>query len=637
MFRFSIEDKIAFVIIIAGSLLRFYNFDGWSLSNDELSALTRLKYDSFSEMIEKGVRTNDMHPPGVQSFLWVWTHLFGTADSIVRLPFVLAGALSVWLFYLTGIRFFGKPAALLSTAAFAALQFPLLYSQLARPYSPGLFFSLLTVYAWSGLLWKDKKWNWKNAFLFITGGVGCMYSHYFSFMFAGLVGILGLFFLKKERWIAYIACGMAMFVFYIPALNVLVTQFSIGGLGGPEGWLGPPSKDALWKYLLFCLNDSLPLLLFYILFSSIVLILYRRNQVWSKQHTVSLILFISPALIAYYYSVYRNPVFQYSILLFNFPFLLLLLFSWFQPLQFTSKHVLPLLLIFCITLYSTVFANHFYSHQFFAPFSDVAEKCAFYTEKYEEAGVDATINVIHPDYIKHYSGKLKPVVKFLQYECNRPEQLIELKKLLADSRARCFIHAWSNNYHAPETDLMIKEYFPFLVEKDSFFNAGVLVYSKDSTLKRISEPPPLYEVSTGFEDNAWTADTLFKTDSIFCSGKKSMIISESTEFSPGIKDRAENIGFEKGAVFLLNFKYFSHRTTSELKVVVSVDRNGETILWRGYPLHLYPPARSGWTTYYAGYKLQENILADDFVSVYFYNPQKERVWIDELSFRVFPW
>ena len=63
-------------LLIAAAVFRFWNYNEWSLTNDELSALTRLKFDSFSEMLEKGVRTNDMHPMGVQSFLWVWTEIF---------------------------------------------------------------------------------------------------------------------------------------------------------------------------------------------------------------------------------------------------------------------------------------------------------------------------------------------------------------------------------------------------------------------------------------------------------------------------------------------------------------------------------------------------------------------------------
>lgn len=634
MSKLTPEGKIALVIFVLGSLMRFYNYDSWSLSNDELSALTRLKYDTYAEMIEKGVRTNDMHPVGVQSFLWVWTHCLGISVSVVRLPFVLFGVLSIFLFYLTARNFFGKQSALMSTGVFAALQFPVLYAQLARPYSPGLFFSLLTVYAWSNIVWKDEQWNWKSGLLFILGGLGCMYSHYFSFLFAGIVGLTGFFFIAKTKIRHYLLCGFLMAICYIPNLNVFMSQFSIGGLGGPEGWLGLPESDALWKYMLFCLNDNIFLVFFLCISAVFFIFRFRAEKHWTTQHTVALVFFTIPALIAYFYSVFINPVFQYSILLFSFPFLIILLCSWFKPIQFKPVHVIQVFFVFTVTAYTTVFANRFYTYQFFAPFSDVAERCAVYTDKYKMKKVDATINVIHPDYINYYAVNLNPQVHYLQYLCNRPEHFLELKKLVMESKAQVFIHAWSNNYHAPETEMIIQEKFPYLVEKDSFFNAGVLVYAKDSTLNRVNEPAVLYYLASDFEDDVWTKDSRFKTDSLSFSKSTSMYIGESYEFSPGIKDRAENVGFLKGATFELKCRYYSPIDLKELKLVVSIDRNGESVIWRGYPLSLFPVKKGEWVMFYAGYKLTEDILPDDLVSVYFYNPSKEKVWIDDIEFRV---
>ena len=84
MKNLSLEDKWAVLVLLVAAVLRFYNYADWSMSNDELSALTRLQFDSFGEMIQKGVRDNDMHPMGVQSFLWVWTHWFGLNETAVR-------------------------------------------------------------------------------------------------------------------------------------------------------------------------------------------------------------------------------------------------------------------------------------------------------------------------------------------------------------------------------------------------------------------------------------------------------------------------------------------------------------------------------------------------------------------------
>src|ERR1017187_6805898 len=101
------EALALLIILITGGILRFYNYADWSLSNDELSALTRLNFHSFHEMIEKGARI-DGHPVGVQIFLFYWIKLFGDSVASVRLPFVLAGILSILFAYLITERWFNR-------------------------------------------------------------------------------------------------------------------------------------------------------------------------------------------------------------------------------------------------------------------------------------------------------------------------------------------------------------------------------------------------------------------------------------------------------------------------------------------------------------------------------------------------
>ena len=636
MKNLSLEDKWAVLVLLVAAVLRFYNYADWSMSNDELSALTRLQFDSFGEMIQKGVRDNDMHPMGVQSFLWVWTHWFGLNETAVRLPFVVLGIGSVWLFYLTGRNFFGKSSALAAMAVFAALQFPILYSQLARPYSPGLFFSLLTAYAWSNIVWVNKEWRWRDGILFILGAVGCMYSHYFSFMFAGFVGLAGLIYLRGADLRKYLLCGVLMFLAYIPNVDVFIAQFSIGGLGGPEGWLGPPGKDALWKYVLYGLNDSLWLLLVLVGVALLFGRLYPKQDGLRSKRVMAFLFFILPALVAYFYSILKNPVFQYSILLFSFPFLLLWLFSWFQPAQWKMRETGIVVALLVLVSFSTVVAERFYSTQFFAPFKDVAEKCGAYQEKYKSKGTVVTVNVINKNYIHYYSERIQPSLNFSQYICNQTAHYVELKKIVDTSSARVFIHGWSNNYHAPETELIIAEKFPFLIERDTFFNAGVMVYSKDSTLGRIAEPVPVYSFRNDFEKEPWGNDSLNKSSAESFSGEYSLPMTDAKEFSPAIESRAENAGVEKGATFLFTCKYLSAASLAEMKLVVEVKRGEEIVLWRGYALNSFPAVNGEWTSFYAGYSFQEDIQPDDVMKAYIYNPNKEKAFIDDVDFRILP-
>ena len=96
------EITLSFIVLI-GAVLRFHHLGFTSLSNDELSAITRAQYESFSSMIQHGVMI-DFHPAGVEIFMYYWMKLFGDGVFIIRLPFAVAGVLSIFILYLLAKR-----------------------------------------------------------------------------------------------------------------------------------------------------------------------------------------------------------------------------------------------------------------------------------------------------------------------------------------------------------------------------------------------------------------------------------------------------------------------------------------------------------------------------------------------------
>src|ERR1051325_2365989 len=240
------EKNIFWLIIIIASVLRIYNYWNWSFTHDELGAFIRLNYHSFSELIREGVQNNDTHPAFVQLFLFGWTKIFGLSEAAIRLPFVLAGIGSVVLVYQISKKWFGTACAQFTSLTIAILDFPILYSQLARPYSFGLFFSLLAVWCWINLLFGDGKKIYLKALYYGLATVLCMLTHYFSFFFAMLVAITGLLFLKKETWKAYLISGAIAIIIFLPHVSVSLSQFGKGGVGE---WLAKPESNYLWQFI----------------------------------------------------------------------------------------------------------------------------------------------------------------------------------------------------------------------------------------------------------------------------------------------------------------------------------------------------------------------------------------------------
>src|SRR6187455_1639790 len=93
-YRFSKDRILLLVILAAAAFLRFFHLGGFSLSNDELSALVRTEFGSLRELIDQGIRV-DAHPAGVQIFLYYWIKIWGISETALRFPFALAGTLSV--------------------------------------------------------------------------------------------------------------------------------------------------------------------------------------------------------------------------------------------------------------------------------------------------------------------------------------------------------------------------------------------------------------------------------------------------------------------------------------------------------------------------------------------------------------
>ena len=139
-------ELLVVLVTAVGAILRFWEFGDWSLTNDELSALYRARFDSWREVPDKGVAI-DGHPAFAQWLLWAWTNAFGTLPGAIRFPFVLTAVSAIPVCYLAGRRMFSKSAALLAATALAFLQFPLLFARVARPYAPGLLFVLLVAWA----------------------------------------------------------------------------------------------------------------------------------------------------------------------------------------------------------------------------------------------------------------------------------------------------------------------------------------------------------------------------------------------------------------------------------------------------------------------------------------------------------
>lgn len=415
------------IIILVSFALRFYHFSELSYTWDELSAWNRIHFNSFSELIEFGIKP-DGHPAGVQVFLYYWIMLFGDAEWIVKLPFALMGVSSIYIFYKIGEIWWNKDVGLISAAFMASLQFFVLYSTIARPYISGLFLSLMMVYFWSKYMFQI--FQKKNLIGFIIFAALSAYNHHFSLLFAAIVGLTGIFIIPKNRLKEYIISGLVIFILYVPHLPIFFHQLEVGGIGGTGNWLSIPDPDFFWQFILWAFHFS-PWVIASIVFIITFSFIKKNTQIkpkekWAKR-TILFIWFILPIIIGYYYSTLINPVIQYSMLIFSFPYLLLLIFSEFGKLKPTLVYSL-IGIILIVNISTLIITRQHYQIISKQPFNNTAQclKAQTNIESKNIYLIYNTINRYQEYYLKKY--QLENTPSFSIYNLNF--SLIQFDSLL---------------------------------------------------------------------------------------------------------------------------------------------------------------------------------------------------------------
>lgn len=312
------------LILATALLLRLWGLANMPFQHDEFSAIFRLAYDNLAALMREGVALRDSHPAGVQIFLYYWSKITGFDHIWMRLPFVLFGVGSIWLVYDAGRKLFGQPAGLMAAATMAVMQYFVYYSQMARPYIPGVFFNLLAFNLLLTIKGEEKtRFGLPHFGLAISLSLAA-WVHHFSAFQAGLVFLSGFFQVERKHIKGLMLTALLAFVLYLPCLGITLIQLRAGGIGD---WLAKPDLSFITGYFGYLANYSL-------LFAGVLIIprfIYNKQlpsaeKLWGKRLLLAM-LFLIPLILAWLYSVLRVPVLQYSTLIFGFPFLLIAFFS----------------------------------------------------------------------------------------------------------------------------------------------------------------------------------------------------------------------------------------------------------------------------------------------------------------------
>lgn len=618
-------------IIILAAMVRFWEYAGFSFSNDELSALFRTQFDSFKELVSNGFFV-DGHPGGIQTFLFYWVKAGWITEAWVRLPFVLAGIASVWLIYRIASQWFNKVSALFAAACMALLQFPVLYSQIARPYISGVFFILAMTYFWTLIVLNPENRKYKKEIWiylgFIISGSAAVYNHYFSMLLAGLIGATGLFLVTRNKFLPYLLSLIAVIILFIPHVPITINHLTIGGVGL---WLGKPGWFWPAEHIFFILNESFLVSVLVVFVIVTALFLNTKKIPFSKFHLVSIIWFVVPLIVGFVYSHAVNPVLQHSVLIFSFPFLVMILFGFVDEGFGKAKKLLLIILVAGLTS-SLVVEKKYYKTQHFGEFKDIALKVAQWNEQYGEENMTRAININHPWYIDYYLARNKTKSGFEQYENKGGLDLLDLKNVVEQSGTPYFVYAWTKP-SPPVIDDIIRYYYPCVVARNNYSNfSEVTLYAKNDSSGCLGDILPLHTYSTDFvTPGKWRFNELLIDTGYYFSSGQCIKIDTSVSYGPVLELLAQDISEKLPRFIRVSLMALAFEPQFKSHLVLSVDsKQGDNKSWVATNLEYFLNTGE-WGPVFLRYVLPADLQPNDHIKVYIWNSQNLEFYVDDIK------
>jgi hypothetical protein len=486
------------VILLVAAVLRLWKLGQVPFMHDEFSALLRTRFDNFHDFIQQGVMP-DSHPIGVQLFLWGWVKLFGMNEFWVKLPFVLMGIGSIYLIYLIGRQWFNRKVGLFSAAFFAVSQFTVFYSQLARPYSAGLFFVLLMAVFWHKIVFETEKPKIGIYVGFALSAWACSIMQYFSIAQAGLIFLTGLFFLPKERRKAYWFSGIAAVVLFAPTLPIFWQQLFVSGSIG--GWLSAPKATFLTDFIQYTMNYSMLFMFAVGIIILLPLILGKRDRRNQPLRWAGLVWFVIIFAIAFVYSLYREPILQHSTLIFSYPFVIIVAFSLFKSRTLSPwQTALVVAVILFVGMASLIMERRHYDLMYHQGFDQIAAEMQQDKDQYGDQIQFATRTEIG-EAAEFYQAQTNVENRIV---LNRYTELGDLNRWFSEHKDAPMLGFGWTDYASPIWETAAVGNYPYLVKKKDWFTSRYLTLSKQPIegsqhlLNALSEEPyPFYEQEWG--------------------------------------------------------------------------------------------------------------------------------------------
>ncbi len=624
-------SHLLFLFILAiAAFLRFYRVSDIPFTQDEFSAIFRTDYTSFSDLIEFGVKP-DGHPAGIQVLLFLLVRIFGVSRLLLKIPFLLFGLLSLFYMYRIARAWFNETVALLTVSLLAVLQYMVYYSQVARPYMSGLFFSLWMVWCWTQFLLNPGKNDLKNLAGMVLAAICCAYNHYFSLLFAGIVWLTGLFLIERKRLKYYLLGAFLILFIYLPHLPVLLHQIKMKGV---EEWLAKPDIFFVTDYLGYVFHFS-PLLMLVLGSIGLAGFLLRSKEGSGKPpfRLIALLWFFILLATGFIYSCLVSAVLQYSVLIFAFPFLLVVLFSFYPEIR-ASWRIFPVSLILVTGTLTLLLNRHHYEVFYESGPGEILQETVARVEKY---GSDQVSVVFHADRraIGYTLSSLKADFPQRVFYIEDTTTFPDFREYLALLETEHLIYAWTAPL-AIEYEELVKEYFPYHLEWKKSFLTEFHLYTRSNETGHFSNEK--WSLRMGFEPGeavpGYRPDHI--TETLSATGKRCYLVDSMTQYGPPFLLDLNQLDLDRNDYITVTFSLFMADPGSNPILVGSVESGGAEVLWRGNAARDFLHGSGQWGEAYLSMRLPGEILREQNLvfKTYLWNRDRADCYIDDFKVTV---
>lgn len=460
------------LIVLMGSVMRFLPLGHYQYSHDELSALSRTDFLSLNDVLTQGVKLNDTHPALIQVFLWLLVKFFGVSETVVKLPFLICGILSVVYIYKFGKKHFNINTGVLASLIVAFSFIFIVYSSYARMYASGVLFSILLLNTVYTIVFSDKV-KISDYIQYVVFALLCAFNHHLSCLFAFVVTSLAFFYLPKHKRKHFIIACIIAIIAYLPHLSITLYQFGIGGIGtSVGGWLPPPRTNEVIYFIKTLFGTGYAGIIVLVIYLGIVCVSVLKLIPISKKQFLLLWIFCINYLIIHLYSVYKNPILQNSCLLFSGICLILFFSSFAGYLSKKQTSMLSFCIVFLLLFQSIIKKNLFTK----VHVHDFESQAIIAKDAFNHFGADSVVCVFtgEPYFISIYEKKYNTKFNAISLQDTIYHNTKKFNDYLTHLKQPYLVAGALN----PSQLLIIKQYYPFLVSHNEDYFRNTSVFSK---------------------------------------------------------------------------------------------------------------------------------------------------------------